>query len=222
MGVEALRHRDQAKSLADDLVIFNQVFCLVELWGFEPQTSCMPSAGRTSARVHRRRSPSPSVSGCPPLSGPVAVLACSTFSAQVMRFVTAGSAHDQSLASRGYMVTLRFGHCVIGLLRVGNPGLLPMQALASPRQWTQIWPAIGICPWPPSDHLPIRASHPLGSRHQANTTRPQPARRHMSRRSSAGLSARRHRMLTGPKRASTQRTCSHWSAWLFSEQAHKP
>jgi len=30
----------------------------VELWGFEPQTSCMPSAGSPSTRVHPRRSPS--------------------------------------------------------------------------------------------------------------------------------------------------------------------
>jgi len=33
----------------------------VELWGFEPQTSCMPSSGRTSTAVHPCRSPSQGV-----------------------------------------------------------------------------------------------------------------------------------------------------------------
>ena len=51
---------------------------LVELRGFEPRTSCMPSAGSTSARVHPRRSPSRNVRTSPPESGPVAVLSCCT------------------------------------------------------------------------------------------------------------------------------------------------
>ena len=33
----------------------------VELWGFEPQTSCMPSSGNPSTAVHRCRSPYPAV-----------------------------------------------------------------------------------------------------------------------------------------------------------------
>lgn len=41
---------------------------------------------------------------------------------------------DPSLASRGYVATIRFGHCVIGLLRVGRPELLPLHSLAEPRQ----------------------------------------------------------------------------------------
>jgi hypothetical protein len=41
---------------------------VVELWRFESQTSCMPSAGNPSTGVHRRRSPSCSVHSSP--SGP--------------------------------------------------------------------------------------------------------------------------------------------------------
>jgi hypothetical protein len=47
---------------------------LVELRGFEPLTSCMPSAGSTSTSVCRRRSPSQSVHTSPVSSPPVAVL----------------------------------------------------------------------------------------------------------------------------------------------------
>jgi|CZKW01.1.fsa_nt_gi hypothetical protein len=50
----------------------------VELWGFEPQTSCMPYSGTTSTRVHHRRSPSHDVRINPPESRPVAVLSCCT------------------------------------------------------------------------------------------------------------------------------------------------
>jgi len=46
----------------------------VELRGFEPLTSCMPSAGSTSTRVCPRRSPSQSVHTGPAESAPVAVL----------------------------------------------------------------------------------------------------------------------------------------------------
>ena len=60
---------------------------------------------------------------------------------------------DPSLASKGYLVTIRFGHCVVGLLRAGRAELLPLQALAVPRQWVQIWPAIGTSQWPPSERL---------------------------------------------------------------------
>jgi hypothetical protein len=52
----------------------------VELWGFEPQTSCMPSAGSASTTVHRRRSTSWNVRSYPPPSGRLlyfpAVLTC--------------------------------------------------------------------------------------------------------------------------------------------------
>jgi hypothetical protein len=68
---------------------------------------------------------------------------------------------DPSLASKGYLSTLRFGHCVIGLLRAGNAGLLPFQTLATPRQWVQIWPAIGTSQWPPPDHLPTARLTPI-------------------------------------------------------------
>jgi hypothetical protein len=50
----------------------------VELWGFEPQTSCMPSAGNTSTAVRSRRSPSRSVHSSLSRSGQVAVLPCCT------------------------------------------------------------------------------------------------------------------------------------------------
>ena len=51
---------------------------LVELWGFEPQTSCMPSSGNPSTGVCSRRSPSRRVHPRPPASRPVAVLSCCT------------------------------------------------------------------------------------------------------------------------------------------------
>jgi hypothetical protein len=51
---------------------------LVELRGFEPRTSCMPSAGSTSTAVHLCRSPSQAVRISPPGSRPVAVLSCCT------------------------------------------------------------------------------------------------------------------------------------------------
>ena len=60
-----------------------QVFefiCLtwVELRGFEPRTSCMPSAGSTSTAVRLCRSPSQEVRARPVKSAPVAVLSCCT------------------------------------------------------------------------------------------------------------------------------------------------
>ena len=60
---------------------------------------------------------------------------------------------DPSLASKGYLATIRLGQCVIGLLKVGHAELLPLQTLAWPRQWVQIWPAIGTSQWPPASHL---------------------------------------------------------------------
>jgi hypothetical protein len=33
---------------------------------------------------------------------------------------------DRSLESKGYLATIRFGHCVMGLLRVGHADLLPL------------------------------------------------------------------------------------------------
>src|ERR1039457_1716934 len=50
----------------------------VELWGFEPQTSCMPYKGTTSTAVHLCRSASHDVRCSPPESRPVAVLSCCT------------------------------------------------------------------------------------------------------------------------------------------------
>jgi len=63
--------------------LFESYLWPVELWGFEPQTSCMPSGGSTSARIHPRRSPSQSVLHDPPPSAPVAVLFCCTASALI-------------------------------------------------------------------------------------------------------------------------------------------
>ncbi len=51
---------------------------LVELRGFEPRTSCMPSAGSASTAVRLCRSPSQSVRISPVRSAPVAVLRCCT------------------------------------------------------------------------------------------------------------------------------------------------
>ena len=50
----------------------------VGLRGFEPLTSCMPSAGSTSTAVRLRRSPSQEVHARPVKSAPVAVLSCCT------------------------------------------------------------------------------------------------------------------------------------------------
>lgn len=65
---------------------------------------------------------------------------------------------DPALASKGYSATVRFGHCVIGLLRVGSPELLAAHALGSPRYWVQIWPAVGTRAWPP----PLRMWSAIG------------------------------------------------------------
>src|SRR5580693_6963366 len=56
----------------------NYVFSPVELRRFELLTSCLPSGGSTSTRVHPRRSPSSCVPARPPLSVCVAVLPCCT------------------------------------------------------------------------------------------------------------------------------------------------
>lgn len=70
---------------------------------------------------------------------------------------------DPSLACKGYCATARFGHCVIGVLRVGCAELLPFHALESPRQWVQIWPAIGMRPsTPPTPLTPVVGLGPLG------------------------------------------------------------
>jgi hypothetical protein len=47
----------------------NLLLIWVELSGLEPLTSCMPSGGSTSTRVHPRRSPSSRVPASPPASG---------------------------------------------------------------------------------------------------------------------------------------------------------
>lgn len=81
---------------------------------------------------------------------------------------------DPSLASKGYLATIRFGHCVVGLLRVGRAELLPLHALAFPRQWVQIWPAIGTSQWPPADRLRTGRLDPMavGIRRNAGPMRP--------------------------------------------------
>jgi hypothetical protein len=68
---------------------------------------------------------------------------------------------DPSLASKGYLATIRFGHCVIGLLRIGRIELLSSQSLATPRQWVQIWPAIGTTQWPPPARMPTSRLAPI-------------------------------------------------------------
>ena len=62
--------------MASDL--HSELEFLVELWGFEPQTSCMPYSGNTSTEVHLCRLPSQNVRISPPESRPVAVLSCCT------------------------------------------------------------------------------------------------------------------------------------------------
>ena len=56
----------------------NHMVDQVELSGLEPLTSCMPSGGSTSTRIHLCRSPSSRVPASPPASAPVAVLSCCT------------------------------------------------------------------------------------------------------------------------------------------------
>ncbi len=56
---------------------------------------------------------------------------------------------DPALTCPGYSMTLRIGHCVIGLLKAGSPALLPHHILHTPRQWAEIWPATGTKTWPP-------------------------------------------------------------------------
>jgi hypothetical protein len=68
---------------------------LVELWGFEPQTSCMPSSGNPSTLVHTCRSPSSHVHSSPPASAPVAVLSCCTAPYWPTEPVTPLQARDQ-------------------------------------------------------------------------------------------------------------------------------
>lgn len=65
---------------------------------------------------------------------------------------------DPALECQGYSATVRFGHCVIGLLRVGSPELLAAHSLGSPRYWVQIWPAVGTRAWPP----PLRMRSAVG------------------------------------------------------------
>ena len=69
---------------------------------------------------------------------------------------------DPALECKGYSVTVRFGHCVIGLLRVGSPELLAAYVIGSPRYWVQTWPAVGTRPWPPAAHMrPVVGLNPL-------------------------------------------------------------
>jgi hypothetical protein len=58
------------------MIVRKYAYDLVELWGFEPQTSCMPSAGSPSTGAHLCRSPSRGVRTSSPESRPVAVLSC--------------------------------------------------------------------------------------------------------------------------------------------------
>jgi hypothetical protein len=92
VATQSLRHRWSGGQLPADLapqnapqagtlirsVFENLLLTWVELSGLEPLTSCMPSGGSTSTRVHPRRSPSSPVPARPPLSMYVAVLPCCT------------------------------------------------------------------------------------------------------------------------------------------------
>jgi len=60
---------------------------------------------------------------------------------------------DPALACKGYSATIRFGYCVIGLLRLPHPELLAVHALGSPRQWVAIWPAVGTRSCPPREPM---------------------------------------------------------------------
>jgi hypothetical protein len=60
---------------------------------------------------------------------------------------------DRALTCRGYSALLRVGYLVIGLLKTESSALLPLHVLPAPRQWTEIWPAIGTKTWPPAAPL---------------------------------------------------------------------
>lgn len=75
--------------------------------------------------------------------------------------ILAAIGQDASLASMGYVVTVRLGHLVIGLLRAGHADLLPFHVLASPRHWTPIWPARGHRKWPSLPLTPVVGIGPL-------------------------------------------------------------
>jgi hypothetical protein len=68
---------------------------------------------------------------------------------------------DPSLACHGYSMTLRIGNCVIGLLKAGSAALPPLHVSRTPRQWVEIWPAIGTKNWPPKPQPPIVGLPPL-------------------------------------------------------------
>ena len=73
-GRTRARPRRASGAVDKSLFEFSALTWEVELWGFEPQTSCMPSAGRPSTGVHRRRSPSRAVHPSMLSSASVAVL----------------------------------------------------------------------------------------------------------------------------------------------------
>ncbi len=105
-------------------------FGLVELRGFEPLTSCMPSTGRQSTRIYCRRPPSRHVPPGPAKSAPVAVLPCCTTFPVAFAGPPGG-------AGRPGLITRARPHCG------------PIDALAS---LDLAWPRRGRSSWP------IRAS----------------------------------------------------------------
>jgi hypothetical protein len=56
------------------------------------------------------------------------------------------------LASKEFSAVYRFGHCVISLYRA-NTQILEAIRLINPGSWVQIWPAVGISAWSPTEPL---------------------------------------------------------------------
>jgi hypothetical protein len=117
---------------------------LVELSGLEPLTSCMPSVGSTSTRVHPRRSPSSPVPARPPPSACVAVLSCCT---APIRAESTRCGRAAGLTS-GNPVRQATGACrpAHNPIRPSSPGWQtlrrppqPLPYPARPRQPRQLW-----------------------------------------------------------------------------------
>jgi hypothetical protein len=75
-----------------------------------------------------------------------------------------------TLTAKGYSATVRIGHLVIGMHRLGCTELLPFQIPPSRRHWVQIWPALGTRPWPAAAIPTVIGLTPLDVRFR----RPQP------------------------------------------------
>ena len=105
----------------------------VELSGLEPLTSCMPSGGRTSTRVHPCRSQSSRVPASPPVSRCVAVLPCCTAA------IHAGGTSRGPRCSPDQHQPSTPGYRYVVRCASGQPGPAP-GPLATPRTRRQLPP----------------------------------------------------------------------------------